>query len=98
MTSKDDRPPTLTEASSPTTPINRVSYAGSTTSSSTAADEGRPSRSFEKRRRSEDDNDSLLAIPTSPPPIDIVEEASKAPDRKQIATWASLPRKGQLAL
>jgi hypothetical protein len=114
MTGKDDPPeqmpstPTADVSSptipfTPTTPITRVSYAASTSSSSTAADpEAERYASFDKVRNSSD-NDSLLAIPTSPPPVDIVEEEQKVPDdavkdSKKVASWSSLPRKGQLAL
>ena len=79
----------------------------SSSSSSTAAENVDLDHGYNTaiEKHQDDENDSLLAIPTSPvrpqSPL-IYEEEQELPDskpnKKQIATWSSLPRKGQLAL
>jgi hypothetical protein len=80
-----------------------ASDAGSESSTSTARD---PDPDAEKEllndKEADSDDDSLLHIPISPaehitaPTLE--DEEARLRKKKQIATWSSLPRKGQLAL
>jgi hypothetical protein len=80
-----------------------ASDAGSESSTSTARDPDLDAgKELSIDKDAESDDDSLLHVPISPaepataPSLD--EEEARLRKKKQIATWSSLPRKGQLAL
>jgi hypothetical protein len=78
-----------------------ASDAGSESSTSTARDpDFDASKELSIDKEAESDTDSLLHVPISPAeladPVD--DEEARLKKKKQIATWSSLPRKGQLAL
>jgi hypothetical protein len=81
-----------------------ASDAGSESSTSTARD---PDLDADKelsidKEDAESDDDSLLHVPISPAEpataVAIDDEEARLRKKKQIATWSSLPKKGQLAL